>query len=150
MSVTAQRMPTCSLQRALNVVGEKWTFVILRDVFNGIVRFDDLHEHIGLARPVLAKRVATLVEQGLLERVPYREAGQRTRAQYALTAKGRDLYPVLLTLREWGDQYLADEATTLRVNRHSACGAVVHHVFRCENGHVIDDLGEIETMSSEA
>jgi DNA-binding HxlR family transcriptional regulator len=134
------------MHRALNVVGEKWTFVVMRDVFNGIVRFDDLQEHTGIARPILAKRLATLVDEGLLELVPYRLDGQRTRSQYQLTPKGRDLYPVLITLRQWGDRYLADDTTPIRVNRHKGCGAPVHAVFQCENGHIAD-LDDIEAMS---
>ncbi|MCU1501654.1 MAG: transcriptional regulator, HxlR family [Ilumatobacteraceae bacterium] len=65
----------------------------------------------------------------------------------ALTDKGRDLYPVLVTLREWGDRYLADETSVARIHRHAGCGVPVHPVLRCDDGHIVDDHSEIETRS---
>ena len=86
----------CTVARAMAVLGERWTLVVLREVFNGIRRFDDMREHTGIPRQVLTNRLAMLVEQGVLRRVPYREPGERERHEYRLTEKGFDLYPVLV------------------------------------------------------
>jgi DNA-binding HxlR family transcriptional regulator len=134
----------CSVQRTIDIVGEKWTFAVLRDVFNGLSRFDDLQRHSGVPRPLLAKRLATLVEHGLLERVPYRVPGQRTRAEYRLTQKGLDLYPVIAALRDWGDRYVADPGGPAGVTTHKGCGAPVHVVLECEAGHRVADRSEVE------
>src|SRR3954469_8412416 len=98
----------CTIGRAMAVLGEKWTLVVLREVFNGIRRFDDMRVRTGVPRQVLANRLTTLVGHGLLRREPYREPGARLRHEYRLTAKGFDLYPVLIAVKEWGDRYLAD------------------------------------------
>jgi DNA-binding HxlR family transcriptional regulator len=128
----------CTVGRALAVLGEKWSFVILREVFLGIRRFDDLRVRTGISRQVLTGRLGTLVEHGILRRVPYREPGARQRHEYRLTDKGFDLYPVLLALREWGDRYLADaEGGPLSVV-HKDCGEPVTLVARCDAGHEVD------------
>src|SRR5947209_18150506 len=79
----------CSVARTVEVLGDRWTLLVLRDIFNGIRRFADLSQHLGVARDVLAKRLATLVDQGLVHRVPYQEPGARTRYEYRLTDAGR-------------------------------------------------------------
>ena len=98
----------CTVGRALEILGEKWTVVVLREIFLGIRRFDDMRVRTGIPRQVLTNRLATLVENGLLRREPYREPGARVRDEYRLTEKGLDLYPVLVALRDWGDRHLAD------------------------------------------
>ena len=90
------------------VLGETWTVVVLREIFNGVRRFADMREHTGIPRQVLTNRLASLVEYGVLRREPYQEPGARVRHEYRLTAKGLDLYPVLTAVKEWGDRYLAD------------------------------------------
>src|SRR5215469_14122852 len=85
----------CTVQRALAVLGDRWTFVVLREVFNGIRRFDDMRVRTGIPRQVLTNRLASLVEHGVLRRVPYRSPGARERLEYRLTPKGFDLYPML-------------------------------------------------------
>ena len=92
----------------MEVLGERWTFVVLREVFNGIRRFDDMRRHTGIPRQVLTNRLALLVEQDVLRREPYREAGQRERHEYRLTEKGFALFPVMVAVARWGDRYLAD------------------------------------------
>ena len=94
----------CSIARALEIVGERWTLLIIRDVFLGIRRFDELQESLGVARNVLTDRLNRLVGEGVLERVPYSE--RPTRYEYRLTAKGRDLNIALSGLLQWGDKYL--------------------------------------------
>src|SRR4029453_14247242 len=94
----------CSIARALEIVGERWTLLIIRDVFLGIRRFDELQESLGVARNVLTDRLNRLVGEGVLERVPYSD--RPTRYEYHLTAKGRDLNIALSGLRQWGAEYL--------------------------------------------
>ena len=102
----------CSVARTAEVVGDGWTVLVLRDLFNGVRRFDDLAAHLGIARNMLTRRLAALVEEGIVERVPYREPGARERHEYRLTAAGRDLRPVLLAMLAWGDAHRA--APTVR------------------------------------
>jgi len=94
----------CSIARALEIVGERWTLLIVRDVFLGLRRFDQLHESLGIARNVLTDRLARLVEEGIFDRVRYSERPERF--EYRLTKKGRDLNVALTALRQWGDEYL--------------------------------------------
>ncbi len=109
---------------------------MLREVFNGIRRFDDMRERTGIPRQVLANRLAMLVERGVLRRAPYREPGARVRHEYRLTEMGLDLYPMLVAVREWGDRYLADpegSAGDLRAPRLRRASA--HVVLSCDAGH---------------
>jgi DNA-binding HxlR family transcriptional regulator len=126
---------TCSAARALAVLGDRWTMLVLREVFNGVRRFDDISGHLGVARDVLTRRLAVLVDEGVLVRVPYQQPGSRTRYEYRLTQAGRDLRPVLLALIEWGDKYRAgDEGVPMHVV-HRDCGAPVHLSLTCDAGH---------------
>src|SRR5215207_8178729 len=114
----------CSVARTLEVVGEWWTMLIVRDAFFGVTRFDDFQRRLGIARNVLTARLDKLVEVGVLERVAYQERPRRY--EYRLTAKGRDLWPVLNALREWGDRWTAgDDGPPLDLV-HRACGEVTH------------------------
>ena len=97
----------CSMARALEVVGERWTLLIIRDAFLGLRRFDQFQESLGIARNVLTDRLNRLVEEGILERVRYSERPERY--EYRLTAKGRDLQITLAGLRQWGDKYLSEQ-----------------------------------------
>jgi DNA-binding HxlR family transcriptional regulator len=101
----------CSIARTLEVVGERWTLLILRDVFLGLRRFDQLQESLGIARNVLTERLNRLVDEGILERVPYSE--RPVRHEYRLTPKGIDLNVALAALRQWGDRYLCEEPPRL-------------------------------------
>jgi len=127
----------CSVARTVDVLGDRWTLLVLRDIFNGIRRFDEISAHLGVARDVLTKRLAVLVGEDLVERVPYREPGARTRYEYRLTDAGRDLRPVLLALLEWGDRYRSDPAGPPAHLFHAECGAPVHVEVRCSAGHEI-------------
>lgn len=127
----------CAVTRAAALVGDAWTLVLLRDLFNGIRRFDDLAAHLGVARNVLTRRLAALVDGGVATREPYREPGSRVRHEYRLTDAGRDLLPVLLALKAWGDTHLVDGTPPVRVE-HRDCGEPVHLVLRCAAGHDVD------------
>jgi DNA-binding HxlR family transcriptional regulator len=98
---------TCSIARALEVVGERWTLLIIRDVFLGLRRFDELQRSLGIARNVLTDRLNKLVDEGVLERSLYSE--RPPRHEYQLTPKGRELNVALAGLRQWGDKYLNDK-----------------------------------------
>jgi DNA-binding HxlR family transcriptional regulator len=127
----------CSIARTMELIGHPWTLVVLRDLFNGVRRFDELTEHLGIARNVLARRLAGLVEAGLVEKVSYREAGQRARHEYRLTPDVRALRPVLIAVMRFGDEHLAPDGPPMHV-RHADCGGAVEVHLTCEHGH---DLG---------
>ena len=118
----------CSVARALEVVGERWTILILRDAFLGVRRFDDFQRSLGVARNVLQARLRRLVDEGLLERRRYQE--RPVRHEYWLTARGEDLLPVLLALMEWGDRHLADGARPPRA-LHRGCGGALTQRCTC-------------------
>jgi DNA-binding HxlR family transcriptional regulator len=125
----------CSIRRTLEVVGQKWTLLLIRDAVNGVRRFDDFHRHVGLSEPVLADRLRKLVAAEILEPSTYREASQRTRTEYRLTAKGWELYPALIALMQWGDKYLADpEGPPIHV-LHETCGAPLRASVHCTREH---------------
>jgi DNA-binding HxlR family transcriptional regulator len=125
----------CSIARALDVVGNRTALLLLREASFGTRRFDDFARRAGVSEPVAAARLKQLVADGLLERRPYREPGQRTRDEYLLTAKGRDLLPVLAALRQWGDAYAVDDTGPSVTVTHRDCGAAVHVRLRCDAGH---------------
>ncbi|GAA4770592.1 winged helix-turn-helix transcriptional regulator [Actinomycetospora chibensis] len=126
---------TCSIARTMAVLGEPWTVLVVRDLLHGVRRFDELVAHLGIARTVLARRLAVLVDAGLVETSEYREPGRRTRREYRLTRAGRDLRPVLLALMAWGDAHLDSGAGPPVVERHEGCGAPVRLVEECAEGH---------------
>jgi DNA-binding HxlR family transcriptional regulator len=126
----------CSVAGTLAVVGEKWSLLVLREAFLGVRRFADFQRVLGAPKAVLSDRLATLVGQGVLVRVPYQAEGERQRHEYRLTDKGRDLYPTLVALMHWGDTYLADGPPPLEL-QHKDCGAPVRLELTCEAGHSV-------------
>lgn len=133
----------CTVARAMAILGERWALVVLREVVNGVRRFEDMREHADIPRQVLTNRLATLVHEGILRRVPYQEPGERMRHEYRLTEKGFDLYPVLIAVGQWGDRYLADPEGSPVEMTHRDCGAVVGVHMRCEAGHELDEPREV-------
>jgi DNA-binding HxlR family transcriptional regulator len=127
----------------MEILGEKWTVVVLREVFLGVRRFDDLRVRTGIPRQVLTNRLSSLVEHGLLRREPYQEPGARVRHEYRLTAKGFDLYPVLIAVAEWGNRYLADPEGPPVMFVHRDCGDEVHASLHCAAGHEIGDFRQV-------
>lgn len=119
----------CSLARALSVVGNRWTLLVLREAFLRVRRFDDFQRNLGIARRVLTERLTHLVDQGVLEKVAYQEAP--VRHEYRLTAKGLGLYPVLISLVHWGDEHYAGEAGPPLLHRHRTCGHDFRSVLTC-------------------
>ncbi|MGO1908629.1 MAG: winged helix-turn-helix transcriptional regulator [Brevibacterium linens] len=135
----------CSIQKTLDIIGEKWTVLILREAFNGVRRFDQIRDHVGVSDPVLSDRLRKLVASGVLEAKPYREAGQRPRKEYRLTSKGLDLYPVMISLLRWGDKHCAGPAGPPLEVRHRDCGEPVRTVVECAAGHRVAAPHESET-----
>ncbi len=118
----------CSVAQCLEVVGEWWSMLIVRDVFLGVSRFDDFQRRLGISRNILQQRLAHLVEAGVLHRVAYSE--HPPRYDYRLTDKGRDLWPVLTAMRQWGDRYAAPSGPPLVVS-HKGCGSASEAVLVC-------------------
>jgi DNA-binding HxlR family transcriptional regulator len=120
----------CSIAQALEIVGEWWTLLILRDAFLGVRRFDDFVERLGIARNVLAARLETLVEADVLERRVYDEA--RGRSDYVLTPKGRALWPVMTALRQWGDEWILGKGNEPVLIEHRECGQITTAEMTCD------------------
>ena len=118
----------CSVAQCLEVVGEWWSMLIVRDAFLGVTRFDTFQERLGISRNVLNQRLNRLVEEGVLEKVAYSD--HPPRFDYKLTAKGRDLWPVLTAMRQWGDKHAAPDGPPIRVV-HKGCGHVSTAVMTC-------------------
>jgi DNA-binding HxlR family transcriptional regulator len=136
-------LSNCSIARSLELLGEKWTFLIVREAWYGVGRFADFERALGCTRNLLADRLHMLVEHGVLATEPYREPGARTRQRYVLTAKGRELLPILIALREWGDRHLADsDGPPLHLD-HRDCGHRVSLTLQCARGHVLDGVDEL-------
>jgi DNA-binding HxlR family transcriptional regulator len=139
-----QDVSNCSVGRAVELIGQPWVLLILREVISGIRRFGDMQDHLGVSRSVLSERLEGLVASGLLERRSYQEPGQRRRSEYALTEKGRDLYPALSALRQWGDKYLADAEGPAMLATHRDCGAAIRVALLCDDGHAITSDEDVE------
>ena len=118
----------CSIARTLDVMGEAWTPLVIRDVFVGMNRFEQIQQDLGISRKVLAERLHHLVEHGVLERRPY---DNRPRYEYHLTDRGTELFDVLMVMAGWGDRWLAGTAGPPVLYRHHACGKVSHADLRC-------------------
>ncbi|PWW23949.1 HxlR family transcriptional regulator [Geodermatophilus normandii] len=133
----------CSVAGTLAVVGEKWSLLVLREAFLGVRRFADLQCALGAPKAVLTDRLNSLVAQDLLARVPYRDEGARQRHEYRLTERGRDLYPALVALMQWGDRWLAADGVAPLELTHRGCGAPVTLGLRCGAGHEVGGPREV-------
>ncbi len=118
----------CSVAQCLEVVGEWWTLLIVRDAFLGVTRFDEFQKRLGISRNVLDQRLARLVQGGVVAKVPYSE--HPPRFDYRLTERGRDLWPVIDAMRQWGDKHAAPDGPPLRL-LHQACGEISEPVLVC-------------------
>lgn len=125
----------CSIARTLDVVGERWTPLILRDLFVGLNRFEDIRRDLGIATNVLTARLETLQQHGIVETRAYQS--NPVRYEYVLTDQGRDLYPVLTMLITWGDKWLAPEGPPALVV-HDDCGRITSGIVTCTNCHTPD------------
>ncbi len=121
----------CSIARPLSFLGERWALLVLRDLFLGRRRFEEFQDSLGIATNVLSQRLATLVDEGIVERRLYSERPERF--EYRLTEKGRDLQPVLLALLAWGDRYTAGPEGPPVETVHKECGHAFHAVSTCSH-----------------
>lgn len=121
----------CAIARTLDVIGDAWTPLILRDIAFGITRFDSIQRDLGISRKVLAERLAAMVDNGILQRVAYQE--KPTRYDYYPTEKGLDLANVLLAMRAWGDRWAFGEGGPPLLIRHEPCGELVEAVPACSH-----------------
>jgi DNA-binding HxlR family transcriptional regulator len=121
----------CSVARTLDVIGEPWSPLILRDVYVGIGRFEQIQADLGISRKVLAERLKWLVESGILERRQYE--ARPPRHEYVLTAKGTELCDLLLVMVRWGDKWADGGAGPPVLYRHRACGEISHVELRCSH-----------------
>ena len=120
----------CSVAQCLEIVGDWWTMLIVRDAFLGVTRFEDFRQRLGISRNILQQRLTKLVAADVLKRVPY--SVHPPRDDYRLTAKGRDLWPVLTAMRQWGDTYAAPDGPPIEVI-HDACGHAGRQIMVCEH-----------------
>jgi DNA-binding HxlR family transcriptional regulator len=120
----------CSIARALEIVGERWSILVLRDVFLGVRRFDALQRDLGVARNVLSARLERLVAEGILEKALYQE--RPPRHEYRLTEKGLDLWPIVVELLRWGDRHAAPPDGPPVLLRHRDCGGLLGERRICE------------------
>ncbi len=128
------------MARALEIVGERWTILILRDAFLGVSRFDDFQRSLGVARNVLQTRLRRLVDEGLMERRRYQE--RPVRYEYRLTERGEDLWPVLLALKQWGERH-QDGATATRA-LHRGCGGALTQRCTCSECNAEIGVEDVE------
>jgi DNA-binding HxlR family transcriptional regulator len=127
---------TCSVAQCLDVVGEWWSLLIVRDAFLGVTRFDDFQARLGISRNILTQRLNHLVENDVLKRVAYSE--HPPRSEYRLTAKGRDLWHVVMAMRQWGDRWAAPDGPPVQT-KHAGCGHVITAVPVCSHcGETLD------------
>jgi DNA-binding HxlR family transcriptional regulator len=120
---------SCSMAQTLAVIGERWTPLILRDIYLGISRFDAMHSDLGISRKVLAERISFLVDEGVIKREAYQQ--NPPRYDYWLTEKGADLALVALAMKAWGDRWAPGEGGERMLLRHETCGEIVEPVTVC-------------------
>jgi DNA-binding HxlR family transcriptional regulator len=146
MERTSYQASNCSIARSLQVLGEKWTLLILRESFYGATRFEQFHRVLQCPRNLLSERLAKLVEEGILERSEYRDPGSRARNEYRMTDKGRELTPILLALMQWGDRHHADAEGPPVVARHAECGNELRVTLVCARGHEVAGPDDVELV----
>jgi len=150
MAITKLQDSSCSVARSLSVLGERWTLLVVREALSGTTRFETFRENLGLAANVLSDRLATLVDQGVMTREEYQEAGRRTRYEYHLTETGRDLHVVVGALQQWGDVHLPRPEGPSVVRRSARSSATVRVAFVDEAGREVPqaDVIIVDTASS--
>jgi DNA-binding HxlR family transcriptional regulator len=139
---------TCSIARSLGVLGERWTFLILREAFLGATKFAEFRDRLGVAPDVLSDRLSTLVEFGVMEREPYQEPGSRQRFAYRLTPAGTELQVVLHALQQWGDDHLPRPEGPSMLRRVRGTDRPVHVGYLDDQGNQVafDDVTVIQAI----
>jgi DNA-binding HxlR family transcriptional regulator len=118
----------CSIARALELIGDRWTLLVIRDAFSGVHRFDDFQKSLGIARNVLTERLGRLVDAGILRRVRYQD--KPPRHEYRLTRKGVELWPLMIAAMKWGDRHMATNGPP-RLILHNDCGGEIDERLHC-------------------
>jgi len=136
--------PGCPIEGLLGIVGERWSFLILRDAFYGVRRFDGFQQHLGVSKKVLSQRLRKLVAAEILRRVQYQE--HPARYEYRLTAKGRDLFPVVLTMVSWGNRWLAEPGQEWLELEHKNCGEITEPKVVCNHCHEPLTLARVQAL----
>jgi DNA-binding HxlR family transcriptional regulator len=132
----------CSIARSLEVIGERWTPLILRDALLGLERFEEFQESLGISSNVLTDRLKLLCDERVLERLP--DPARPGRPKYVLTGKGRELGPALILLMKWGDRHYRPPGGPPRLTLHAGCGGDVDASFRCERCGAVVGPGELD------
>jgi DNA-binding HxlR family transcriptional regulator len=128
----------CAIARSLGVLGERWTFLVLREAVMGTTRFSEFRKALGVAADVLTERLNTLVEYGVMRKVPYQEPGERARFSYALTPAGHELILMLSALQQWGDEYLPWPGGPTVIRQVKESERPVHVGFIDDQGREVD------------
>ena len=128
----------CPIKKTLEIIGEKWTLLILREIFYGSSRFEDLLRGTGCARNLLSARLATLVQHQILIKTAYREEGTRERFDYHLSEKGKALFKVLVSLMQWGNEWTGNADEPAMTLRHRGCKANACVKLVCAHGHELN------------
>lgn len=131
---THETASNCTVALTLAQIGDRWTILILRELFYGATRFEQIHSVLRCPRNLLTERLKRLADDEIVKRSTYKEPLRRSHPAYTLTARGRELFPVLIALMQWGDHHLAGDVPPV-VTEHSTCGGTVRAVLECEHGH---------------
>jgi len=131
MPAASTLIARCPIEGLLEIVGDKWSILILRDAFYGVRRFIGFQQHLGISKKTLALRLRNLVEAGVLKRVAYQKNPERY--EYRLSAKGRDMFPILLSMSRWGNRWLAEPGQEWLQLRHIGCGQLTEANLVCSH-----------------
>lgn len=142
MQRTSYQASNCAIAATLQLLGEKWTLLIIRESFFGATRFEQFTSVLGCPRNLLSERLGKLVDEGILERSEYREPGSRARSEYRLTDTGKELMPILMAFMHWGDRHLGAAEGPPVIVEHVDCGEPLHLVLTCSKGHVVTGLDD--------
>jgi DNA-binding HxlR family transcriptional regulator len=137
---------SCTIAKSVELLSTRSAFLLMREAFWGATRFEEFVRRAELSEVTASGRLHELVEHGLLELQPYQEPGQRTRHRYRLTEKGADLFPVIVSLMQWGNRWLSDTGGPAEL-LHRGCGAVVSTQLRCVHGHTVE-LADLELAAT--
>ena len=133
----------CSIGAAVKIIGERQTFLVLREAFNGVRRFDDMQRRTAIPRQVLSDRLARLIDEGLLRKVPYQDSGQRRRDEYRLTEQGPGPLPGAGGADAWGKRYAVGPEGPPAMLQHRDCGEPVELHLSCRAGHVLESARDV-------
>ena len=135
----------CSVARSVAVIGDRWTLMILRDLFLGVRRFEAFEERLGISRSIIAERLKRLTDEGVVRREAYQD--RPVRHEYRLTEKGLSLHPVIMAIVHWGDVHYADAEGPPLIHRHKACGCDFAPVMTCSECAEPVTAREVEVRS---